>query len=77
MKALTLKACNSGDYIHRIFGHKIFGQDRQNRTWQLIRPLMEAVQGDVFQRPDVRRNRRTIETFRGNALGGEVGPRCV
>jgi hypothetical protein len=60
-------------YLHRIFGLKIFSQIRQNRIWHWIRPLMEAVQGEVFQEPDVRRNTRTIETFRGNALGGEVG----
>ncbi len=35
--------CCSTGLLTRIFGHKIFGQDRQNRTWHLIRPLMEAV----------------------------------
>jgi hypothetical protein len=36
------KCCSIG-LLHRMFGLKIFGQDRQNRTWQLIRPLMKAV----------------------------------
>jgi hypothetical protein len=27
--------CNSIGYLHRIFGLKIFGQNRQNRTWLL------------------------------------------
>jgi hypothetical protein len=27
---------------------------------------MEAIQGEVFQEPDVSRNTRTIETFHGN-----------